>query len=350
MPTNRRTLDNLIALMIPEIQELFIQVMQDIADEAILADVVEAIERNDPEAAFKAIGFTPAALSPLLDAIERVYKDAGVITADGFPARIRTPIGRVAFGFDMRNPTAEFELRTHSSEFITRITDETKANVRTTLERGLLAGNNPRTTALEIVGRVDPVTRKRTGGVIGLTANQESWVANTRRDLEQLSKGYFTRDLRDKRFDSIVLKAIESGKPLSKVDIDRLITSYKNRALKYRADAISRTETIQGLNRGEWRSYMQAIEEGTLHRNAMRKYWDSSGDSRVRHTHRVLDKKYEKGGLAIDEPFISPSGAKLLFPGDTSLGAPADEIIHCRCRWRIVVDWFLNEELLNGTV
>ncbi len=86
--------------------------------------------------------------------------------------------------------------------------------MRITLERGQLEGNNPRVTALDIVGRIDPVTKKRVGGVIGLTNNQEQWVANGRRYLEQLDSKYFNLELRDKRFDGTVKKAIEAGKPL----------------------------------------------------------------------------------------------------------------------------------------
>jgi hypothetical protein len=47
----------------------------------------------------------------------------------------------------------------------------------------------------------------------------------------------------------------------------------------------------------------------------------------------MLASKYGKGkGLPLEEPFESPTGAKLLFPGDSSLGAGAAEIVHCRCR------------------
>jgi len=74
--------------------------------------------------------------------------------------------------------------------------------------------------------------------------------------------------------------------------------------------------------------------------NAITKEWDDCGDNRVRRSHASMAQKYGKGrGLPLDEPFILPSGAKMLYPGDQSLGAPAKEIIQCRCRAYYRVDW-----------
>jgi hypothetical protein len=47
----------------------------------------------------------------------------------------------------------------------------------------------------------------------------------------------------------------------------------------------------------------------------------------------------EGQAVGLDEPFISPTGAKMMHPGDTSLGAGGDEVIMCRCRARLKVDW-----------
>lgn len=334
------SLEQLIALKIPEIQRLFLEVMQDIVDRAILSEMIAAIEANDAERLFKATGFTPAALAPIIDAIEQVYKDSAETTTDGMPKRIRTPTGLAIFRFDMRNPRVENDLKVNSSILITRLTEEARQNVRNALQDGMIKGDNPRTTALNIVGRIDPVTKQRIGGVIGLTENQEMWVRNAERYLKQLDPKYFNLKLRDKRFDSIVQKAIESGKPLSSDDVSKIITRYKAAALKWRGENISRTETIQALNRGEYMANMQLVQEGLIKPEQVTKEWDDVGDSRVRHTHRFLAQKYGKGkGIGLDEPFISPSGARLMFPGDSRLGAPVEEIAHCRCRVHIRVNW-----------
>lgn len=335
------SLDVLAALKVPEFQKIFLEVMQDIVDRAILSEMIAAIETNDLERLYKATGFTPAAISPIIDAVERIYKDAAETTVGGFPTRIRTPEGGLAvFRFDMRNPRVETDIRQESSNLIALLTNEARDNIREILTQGMINGSNPRATALDIIGRIDPVTKKRIGGVIGLTNNQTNWVKNVNRYLETLDKKYLQLDLRDKRFDSVVKKAIDSGKPLSAADVSRITTAYKNRALKYRGETIARTETIQFLNRGEFMANQELIEEGLVTSNIMTKEWDDTGDKKVRHEHRELAKKYGKNnGIPLDQPFETLSGIKLMYPGDSSLGAGASSIANCRCRLNVRVNW-----------
>lgn len=335
----RKTLDYLIALLTPEIRDVFLAAIQDIVDNAIIADVVKAIENGDFEAAFRALGFSQAALIPLIRVVERAFERGGVMTGENFPKYLRTPSGRAVFRFDVRNSRAEAYLRDHSAQLVTRLSEEARVNVQTVMHQGMVAGDNPRRTALDIVGRIDPTTRHRVGGIVGLTVNQERWVSNTLRDLTELNDRYFTRELRDKRFDSTVRKAIAENKPLPRETIDKLVTAYKNNALRYRGESIGRTEAIQALNRAEWEAHMQAIDMGALRKQDVRRHWDSAGDSRVRWSHKRMDAKYDKEGVGIDEPFVSPSGARMMFPGDTSLGAPGEEVIMCRCRVRLKVDF-----------
>lgn len=337
--TQKQTLDYLIDLFTPEIRDIFIAAMQDVTDKAIIADVIKAIENGDPVRAFEAIGFSPAAMRPITAVIERAFERGGVLTGETFPKYLNTPSGRVVFRFDSRNSRSEAWLRDHSSQLVTRLTDEARANVRTVMERGMLEGRNPRSTALDIVGRVDPTTKKRIGGIIGLTENQENWVASARRRLMQSDSAYLNMELRDKRFDKVVQRAIADGRTLPADTIDKIIVAYKNNALRYRGEAIARTEAIQSLNRSEWEAHMQAVDMGALKRSEVRRHWDSTGDNRVRWSHRTMDKKYHDEGVGIDEPFISPSGAMMMFPGDTSLGAGANEVVMCRCRVRLKVDF-----------
>lgn len=337
--TPRQTLDYLIDLFEPRIRNAFLAAIQDIVDNTILNEVIRAIENGDPEAAFRALGFSNAAMEPLVTAIEQAFESGGVMTGDNFPKYLRTPSGRAVFRFDVRNSRAEAWLRDHSGQLITRISNEVRENVRSALEQGMLEGVNPRSVARNIVGHVDPVTKQRTGGLVGLTPNQQKWVSNTRRDLLNLDPNYFNRELRDKRFDRTVAKAIAEERALPMDVIEKLTNAYKNKALKYRGDMIGRTEAIQALNQSEWEAVMQAVDMGALRRQDVSRHWDAAGDTRTRWSHMRMDRKYNKAGVEIDEPFVSPSGARMMFPGDTSLGAPGEEVINCRCRVRLKVDF-----------
>lgn len=335
MANRRQTLDDLIELFAPEIRNAFQAAIQDVVDNAIINQMIEAIEQGDVIAAFEALGFTQAAMLPIIKVVENAFERGGVLTGEKFPKFLRTPSGRAIFRFDVRNSRAEAWLRDHSSQLVTRLTDEARDNVRSVMERGMIAGVNPRSTALDIVGRIDPTSRKRVGGIVGLTRNQELWVANTRRDLINLSENYFNRELRDKRFDRTVRAAIDNGVALDRDTINKLVTAYKNNALRYRGETIARTEAIQALNQSEYEATLQAVDMGALRTNDVKRVWDSAGDKRVRWSHSKLDGQI----VGINEPFVAPSGARLMFPGDTSLGAGADEVVNCRCRVRMEVDF-----------
>lgn len=337
------TLNQLYALTIPEIQQIFLSVMQNAVDRAMLDEMVKAIENNDPEALFQASGFTPAILGPIVDRIEQVYQQSAEIQVNQWPNRIRTPFGNTIVPiFNMRNEWVEQDLRRYSSNFITNITQDTKDAVRIALEAGMSRGDNPRRVALDIVGRINPVSKKREGGIIGLSSNQVRWVNNAVIYLQTLDEKYLSLGLRDKRFDKTVIKAIQSGTPLDQDTISKLTTAYKKNALKYRGEMVARTETMQSINRGEYASLQTGIEEGYFTERQITAYWDDSGDGRVRPSHRYLAEKYNASNpIKWGDSFVTARGERLRYPGDTSLGASAGEVIMCRCRARHKVDFLL---------
>lgn len=67
--------------------------------------------------------------------------------------------------------------------------------------------------------------------------------------------------------------------------------------------------------------YKRAVESGKTG-----KKWLTQKDSKVRKTHKTVDNETKP----IDKPFVV-GGSLMMFPHDTSLGAEAKEIIHCRC-------------------
>lgn len=333
------TFEKIYALQIPEVRDLFIEAMRDVSDNANIDEMIKAIETNDIDRLVQASGYNVVVLNKIIDKIEDVYERTGNMMVDGWP-KLRNAFGLVTPVFNVRNSAVERELSEFSSRFVKEITDEMRKTIQETLTDGMMRGINPRETAINIVGRYNPVTHKRIGGTIGLASNQVKWVNNARRYLENLDERYFSLGLRDKRFDSIVKKAIAEGKKLTKEKVSQLITAYESKALKYRADAIARTETIQAINRAERAAIAQQIEEGLISADLVTKWWSNSADERVRLSHVELGRKYNKNNqIGFDEPFETMTGSKLLYPGDTSLGADASEIIHCRCKCMYRVDF-----------
>ena len=333
------TFEKFYALQIPEVRDLFIEAMRDVSDDANIEEMIKAIETNDIDRLVQASGYNVVVLNKIIDKIEDIYERTGNMMVDGWP-KLRNAFGLVTPVFNIRNSAVERELSEFSSRFVKEISDEMRKSIQETLTDGMMRGINPRETAINIVGRYNLVTHKRIGGTIGLASNQVKWVNNARRYLENLDERYFSLGLRDKRFDSIVKKAIAEGKKLTKEKVSQLITAYESKALKYRADAIARTETIQAINRAERAAIAQNIQEGLISADLVTKWWSNSADERVRLSHVELGRRYNKENqIGFDEPFETMTGSKLLYPGDTSLGADASEIIHCRCKCMYRVDF-----------
>lgn len=238
--------------------------------------------------------------------------------------------------FDGRNPRAERVARELSSKLVTLIVDDQREAIRAVIEAGIEAGRGPRDTALDIVGRVNRATGKREGGIVGLNAPQAKAWLKAGEELDSLDPAYFERKLRDKRFDPMVRKAIETGKPLSKADRQRVLNRYSDRLLKHRGDTIARTETIASLNAGRNEGIAQLIEAGNITEQQVVKVWDATLDSRTRPTHAAMEGQRKR----LNEAFVSPEGYSLMHPGDSSLGAPGEMTISCRCVTRYDLDFY----------
>ena len=154
--------------------------------------------------------------------------------------------------------------------------------IRNVLARGMRQGLNPRSVALDIVGRIDGATKTRQGGLIGLTSSQEEWVRRYAEDLASDNPlDALSRTLRDKRFDAMVRKYAALGEPIPADKIEKMVAAYRNRALRYRAEAIARTEAMRALHQSQDEAIKQAIEKGILKADAVGFVWRTARDARV---------------------------------------------------------------------
>lgn len=346
-------LQKLVEQFTPLIRDAFFAAIEDLTDRAIIAELVAAIEAGDINRAIASLGLDERAFRSLSAAIEQAFETGGVVTGSTFPKTIQTPIARTVFRFDVRNSRAEAWLRDYSSQKVVEITEETRAVARAVIQRGMVDGRNPRSTALDLVGRVDTQTGKRVGGSIGLTRQQETWVSNARRDLQDLNdlldagytkdklsekidaNNYFQRARRMPSGDDVIKRALLSGERIDDATVEKLLTHYKRSMLQYRGETIGRTESISALNQAEQEAIVQAVEQGAVNEKAVKRVWDAAGDKRTRTSHGLMDGQT----VGLREPFTFPDGTKAMFPGDRSLDAPAGELINCRCIARTVVDW-----------
>jgi HK97 family phage portal protein len=105
----------------------------------------------------------------------------------------------------------------------------------------------------------------------------------------------------------------------------RLTGMYKDMSM-VRAERIARTETISASNMG---SHLGAKSTNL----PLKKTWIATLDKRTRSPHAHAHNQVVK----MDAPF-EVMGQKLMWPGDSSLGASAENTIQCRCTNAFSVD------------
>lgn len=142
-----------------------------------------------------------------------------------------------------------------------------------------------------------------TGCLNWINQNAASKVANITATTEKVIKKLVYETFEQNKDTSYLAEALEQH------------TSFgKTRSLR-----IARTEIVAASNAGS----KYAMDQTGMQ---YYKIWVSARDARVRKTHASADGQE----VEADEPFVI-GGSKLLFPGDSSMGAAAKEIVNCRC-------------------
>lgn len=331
-------LNRLIDAWDPILQKAFLDSIANITDQAQIEQIARAIQDGSIEAAMKAIGINPVLFRPMDKALLNAFEAGGNIVTSGFPDVGAPGELKTVFQFDVRNPAAEAWLRDYSSTLITEIVDDQRNMVREYIAKGIAAGDNPRTVALDLVGRVG-IDGKRSGGLIGLTSSQSEWVQNYQDALSSDNPlDALDYNLRDARFDAAVQRAVDSGVPLTAEQIDAMVNSYTNRALRYRAEAIARTESMASLHEAQKQAIDQAVESGAVDPENISMIWRTTKDKRTRESHREMEGQTVKYG----EMFTTGLGNQLAYPGDPD--GPAEDTINCRCWLEPSIDFYAGLE------
>lgn len=133
-----------------------------------------------------------------------------------------------------------------------------------------------------------------------------------------------------KEIDSVTLKLLRAaladgvaeGESIPQL-AKRIDDLYLDEIIPNRSTTIASTEVVSASN---FASHEAASQFSGQYGIQLKKQWLATEDDRTRPTHADADGQE----VDLDEPF-DVGGAQLMYPGDFSLGAPASEIIRCRC-------------------
>jgi hypothetical protein len=333
----RKTLKQLLDELAPGVKEAFEKSVANMRSDIQFEALIEALANQDIEGAMRIIRLSAEYYAPLDRAMRNAYEEGGDFFFDQWRAQAKRQRANVTVGrFDGRSPRSEQFLRQQSSKMI--VGDVPRDTIREILRGNMEAGTSPRKAALDLAGRMNKVTGRREGGIIGLTDQQAGWVNNARMELEGTPKtmeAFLQRKARDRRFDATIRKAIREGRTLTPTEVNRMIGRYSDNLLQVRAEAIARTELLSAMHEAQAEGLRQLIERGEVRSDQITQEWDASGDDDTRQSHRSMDGQKRKQG----EPFVTGNGHLMLYPGDRSLGAPGSEIVQCRCRVSTDIDF-----------
>lgn len=241
------------------------------------------------------------ALRPLRVQIDRMVLDAGRLGMRDLPSSLQAGV------FDVLNPAIIEAARTLD----TRVIEGIKADLRETVKQhviaGIEAGVNPRETARGL------------REILPLAPNQEKAIRNFRRMLENGDADALTRELRDKRFDRTVRRAIGEG--LSPEQVERMTDAYRKGMIDFNAKTHARTTALDAQRAGQQATWGDAIDRGVIDADRVVRVWTTVKDSKVRPEHQKMHGEEAAWG----EPYSNGQTV----PGETEYG--------CRCFERIKI-------------
>lgn len=330
--SSRRLIEDLASQLEPRMRRAFQRSIDEIQSDAQITAIAKALQEGNIERALRLIGLDTVSFRGVERALEEIFETGGIAVSNDIRSLAPRGAVRLLIRFDIRNPRAERWLRDQSSRLVRELVDEQLDMLRTALEQGLRAGKNPRTVALDVMGRLNKLTGRREGGVLGLTKRMatagDRYLDNLLSGDPERMRGALRLKLRDRRFDSTVRKAIRDGRPISAADARKMARAYRNRALRNRGETIARTETLDALQEAKHEAFRQTVERGAARPEDVRRFWRTAQDELVSDEHRLIPGM-NSDGVGLEEPFQTPSGPVMRSPARP----------RCRCDVDIRIDF-----------
>lgn len=293
------------------IKRVFLTSVKLIEDSNTLTQIAELLEEGRFEEALASVDKAGALLG---DSYGAALSDSAMKTA----AWLSSSALDVVVSFDQVNTRAVAAMQANKLRLVSQFTQQQREASRQAIIRGVTEGANPIEQARAF---------KQS---IGLTTKQEAAVNNYRRLLTGASESkteasqVMARALRDKRFDRTVARAAREGVPLTEKQINKMVGRYREKMIKYRSEVIARTESMRAVSEGQNEMYQQAIDNGDLTQEGVKRKWVAAKDERTRSSHTRLNGTVRMMG----EVWMGDEGP-LRFPRDPD--APGAETIQCRC-------------------
>ena len=257
----------------------------------------------------RVVGDSPE-FGAMLRVLRRVFEDSAMENLARTPSQFRrlgllkvTPEeaeAALGFKFDMFNPESVAFIQSSEFLLVRGINRRTREGLRAIMSASFQDGIPPASSARLI---------RQT---VGLTPKQAEMVINFRRALTggpgaSPSRSVLRRQLRDKRFDPTVLRALDRGIVLTAAQREKMVARFAERLLAFRANNIARTETIRAANAGQQALWNQMIQQRILIPEEMRRVWIVTRDDRLCPICEPIPG-LNVGGVGMDENFITPVG------------------------------------------
>ena len=316
-----------------EMRNAFLDSISRIADAVVLQEIASRIQMRDVQGAVVRLHLRDDAFDPVKVATVSGFGAAGRKTTNLIPPASRGG-QKIKVAFDPGSRSARQAVDNLHTNLIREVTEETRGAVAQEIRDGLERGKNPRDIARAIRGSYNQQAKRFDNSVIGLTRQQQRWVSRAE---AQLASGdpaelrqYLGRKLRDRRYDSMVLKAINEERVLTQAEIDKMTEAYRRRTIAYRAEVIGRDQALEALTIGQEEAMDQAVDQGAVRNQDFIKEWVTSRDSRVRDAHSAVPAM-NRGGIRRDEMFDTPLGPLKRPRHRGSPGSVPANVIMCRC-------------------
>lgn len=239
-PDDLPLLTRLAARMEPAMRRAFLAAVRGAADVVNISDLVDAVRSGQVsqiEAAAQLEELSPALRRLLLPVLGRLFALGVQVGED--------QLGDVALtiAFDLSNPEAIAWVQSHGASLVTDVTDGTRSAIRALVDVAFREGRSPDQLAREI------------REVIGLTERQMEAVQAFRERLWN--------------------EGVEAS------EVERRAARYADAQLRYRAEMIARTETLEASNEGQQQLWEHARAQGLLNPEKTRRVWIVTPDGRL---------------------------------------------------------------------